>query len=197
MKLGVLRSSDYVYDSRMNTVDWRSASLMSGTVCSSAWCSHQQVDKVLRMCMHASGHYFKYLLWACCEYPYSPIMTELYGTTRTIRHWTNTVSNATSTKSNRFSGTLHVSPVCRDFRRTSGVAAMLKKLQWDSLQQRRAELPVPWCLPNRKLSRRHTLNQFRSAPEGSKRDMCTFGAMQAHTVRPSFQVQPGCGTLCQ
>ena len=41
------------------------------------------------------------------------------------------------------------------------------------------------------------LNQFPSAPEGSKRDMCRFSAIQAHTVRPSFQVQSGCGTLCQ
>ena len=47
-----------------------------------------------------------------------------------------------------------------------------------------------------------TLNEFPCAPEGSKQDtrcMCRFSAIQAHrpTVRPSFQVQSGCGTLCQ
>jgi len=42
-----------------------------------------------------------------------------------------------------------------------------------------------------------TLNQFPSAPEGSKQDMCRFGVIQAHTVRPSFRVQSGCGTICQ
>jgi len=42
-----------------------------------------------------------------------------------------------------------------------------------------------------------TWNQFPSAPEGLKQDMCRFSVIQAHTVRPSFQVQYDCGTLCQ
>jgi len=37
-----------------------------------------------------------------------------------------------------------------------------------------------------------TLNQFPSAPEGLKQDMCRFSATQAHIIRPSFQVQAGC-----
>ena len=41
-----------------------------------------------------------------------------------------------------------------------------------------------------------TWNQFPSAPEGLKQDMCRFSVIQAHTARP-FQVQYDCGTLCQ
>ena len=117
--------------------------------------------------------------------------------------WENSVSNATSIKSNRFSGTLHVSPVMiRPYRRTSSVTAMLQKLQWDSLQQREScSRVLMLCRIRNGLvairAAAYTLNQFPSAPEGSKQDMYRFSVIEAHTVRPSFQVQSGCGTLCQ
>jgi len=34
---------------------------------------------------------------------------------------------------------------CHDYRRTTSVTTMLQKLQWDSVQQRRARIVVYWC----------------------------------------------------
>jgi len=90
---------------------------------------------------------------------------------------------------------------CHDYRRTSSVTDMLQKLQWDSLQQRRARSrvlmlyrirnglvaipaaaylePVPIC--TRRFETRYV--QIR----------CNRGTY-SHS---SFQVQSGCGTTCQ
>ena len=56
---------------------------------------------------------------------------------------------------------------------------MLQKLQWDSLQKRTGSEMVSSPYPLQL-----TLNQFPPAPEGSRRDMCRFSAIQAYRVRP-------------
>jgi len=76
---------------------------------------------------------------------------------------------------------------------------MLQKLQWDSFQQRRARSRVLMLYRIRTgfvgIPAAAYLEPVPSAPEGSKRDMCWFSAIQAHTVRHFFQVQSCCGTL--
>ena len=107
------------------------------------------------------------------------------------------MSNATSTKLNRFSRTLHVSPIviadrrlacqpcCRSCHWIHSNNDELAAGSWCCTESEMVSLPYPLQL---------TLNQFPSAPEGSKQDVCRFSAIQAHTVRP-MQVQSGCGTL--
>ena len=77
---------------------------------------------------------------------------------------------------------------------------MLQKLQWDSFQQRRARSRVLMLYRIRTgfvgIPAAAYLEPVPSAPEGSKRDICWFSAIQAHTVRHFFQVQSCCGTLC-
>jgi len=58
-----------------------------------------------------------------------------------------------------------------------------------------------WCCTESERSRCRTccslaLNQFH-LHQKVRNKMCRFSAIQAHTARPSFQVQSGCGTLCQ
>jgi len=101
-----------------------------------------------------------------------------------------TVSKATSTKSNRFSGTLHVSPVvitdgyllwqpCCG--RCSGIHFSNDELAAGSWCCTESEMvSSPYLL-------QPTLNQFPSAPEGSKRDVqiqCNTGTY-SQTIFPS------------
>jgi len=105
----------------------------------------------------------------------SSVAKHLWDLSQNMHHqYGTTVSNTTLIKSSRFSGTLHVSPVVI----TDGHPVW----QWDSFQQRRARSRV--LMPYRirgaiyKISYdflvsslyllQHTLNQFPSAPEGSK-----------------------------
>jgi len=116
----------------------------------------------------------------------------------THHQYGTTVSNATSTKSTRFSGTLRVSPVVI----TDGQLAWqpcCRSCSW--IHSNNDELAAgSWCCTESEMVwspylLQPTLNQFPTAPEGSKRDICRFSAIQAHTVRPCFQVQSGHGTL--
>ena len=78
--------------------------------------------------------------------------------------------------------------------RTSSVTAMLQKLQWDSFQQRRARSRVLMLYRIRTgfvaIPAAAYLEPVSSAPEGSKRDMCWFSAIQAHTVRHFSKFNP-------
>ena len=107
----------------------------------------------------------------------------------THHQYGTTASNATSTKSTRFSGMLHVSPVvitdghlgCQPCCRScSGIHSNKDELaswSWCCTESETVSSPYPLQL---------TLNQFLSAQEGSKQDMCRFSAIQPHMVRPSF-----------
>ena len=116
----------------------------------------------------------------------------------THHQYGTTVSNATSIKSNRFSATLHVSPVvitdghlvwqpcCRSCNRF--IPTTMSSQQGSD------------AVPNQKWSRRHTCCSLYLEPVPTctiRFEMCRFRAIQTHTVRPSFRVQSGCGTLCQ
>ena len=105
----------------------------------------------------------------------SSVAKHLWDLSQNMHHqYGTTVSNTTLIKSSRFRGTLHVSPVVI----TDGHQVW----QWDSFQQRRARSQQgPNAVPNQGRNLhltiflvsslyllQHTLNQFPSAPEGSK-----------------------------
>ena len=89
---------------------------------------------------------------------------------------------------------------CQDFKCTLSLSATLQKLQWDSLQQRRARSRVQMLYLIRSrmtwlpFPPQLTFNQLPLSPEDPKPDIGRSSAEPTHTVIPSFQVQCACGT---